>query len=86
MTQNLIAAEQENDLQACVESPVTDALGQVVNGCERERASQHFSEDPHAASVAALEFQVAWLLNAWRIDLGVSLAGPVHGQTERRKS
>jgi hypothetical protein len=77
MTQNLIAAEQENDLQAqiCVESPVTGALKPVVNCSEPERASQHFSEDPPPATVAALEFKVAWLLN----DRHSSIDWPGHG-------
>jgi hypothetical protein len=78
MKQNYKEEQQENDLQAqvCVENPVTDAFRSVANGgYERERTSRHFSEDPYPASVAALEFQVAWLLN----DSHSSMNWPGHG-------
>jgi hypothetical protein len=74
MKQNHKEEQQENNLQAqiCVESPVTGALKPVVN-CSDPEIPQ--SEDPHPATVAALEFQVAWLLN----DRHSSIYWPGHG-------
>jgi hypothetical protein len=74
MTQNHKEEQQENELQAqiCVETGITGALKPVVN-CTEPEVPQ--SEDPHPATVAALEFQVAWLLN----DSHSSVAWPGHG-------